>query len=76
MHSRFTVIFITIFKFFQLTLGDILLYNTVHMVRQILQKGGAPDPFEKYEKIKGHYTRIDAVPKIAEWVQKRPQTEM
>ena len=76
MMNFFTQHLIRSITLFQITLGDILLYNSVHMVRQILQKGGAPDPFEKYEKLKRHFTRIDAVPNIAEWVQKRPVTEM
>ena len=66
-----------IFHFnFQLTLGDILLYNSMQMIKLFLMKGGAPDPFEKFLKLQGHYSRIEAVPKIAEWVKKRPVTEM
>ena len=67
--------FISILFIFQLTLADIILYNLMFMLRNFFQKDNGPDPFEKFDKLKALYDRVGAVPKIAEWVKKRPVTE-
>ena len=52
------------------------MYNSMQMLKGFIEKAGSPDPFEKFPKLQSHYNRIGEVPKIAEWVKKRPVTEM
>ena len=59
---------------FQLSLGDLLIYNMMQFLRTFLQKDQASDPFAKFDKLKALYDRVDAEPKIAAWVKKRPVT--
>ena len=38
-------------------------------------KAGAEDPITKLPKLQGLYTKVEANPKIAAWLKKRPVTE-
>lgn len=60
----------------ELSLADLLVYNSMSMIRGLQQRFGLTDPFEKFESLNAHFTRIDAVQNIAEWVKKRPVTDM
>jgi len=56
----------------ELTWADLALYNTVGWATGM---GGATDPLAKYPKLAALYKKVEANPKVAAWIAKRPKTD-
>ena len=57
--------------FLQVTLADIKAYSIIEAM--MMFKGG--EGLEQTPLLKAHYERIAALPNIAAWLAKRPETE-
>jgi len=61
-------------KFFvgaELTWADLALLNTVGWTAM----AGATEPLAKFPKLAALYKKVEAVPKVAAWIAKRPKTD-
>ena len=62
-----------LFQFqFQLTQVDLTLFHWLGF----LAHGVAREPFKKYAELNKFLAKIAALPKVAEWLEKRPKTDM
>lgn len=57
---------------FQLTVADILFFVAFSAFKERF----APGVIEKFPKLDAFVTKTGQQPKIKEWVEKRPKTEM
>jgi len=56
----------------ELTQVDLSLFHWLGF----LAHGVAQEPFKKYEELNKFLAKIAALPKVAEWLEKRPKTDM
>ena len=54
----------------QMTWADLSVMNSWHWIPGF----GVYPPMEKYPKLKAHKERIEALPRISDWLEKRPVT--
>ncbi|XP_064617688.1 hematopoietic prostaglandin D synthase-like [Liolophura sinensis] len=55
-----------------LTWADLVLISTMPWVEKMVP----PETLAPFPKIKDHKVRIESLPKIASWIEKRPKTDM
>ena len=56
--------------FLQITWADLAVMNSWHWIPGF----GVNPPLDNYPKLKAHKERLEANPRVADWIERRPDT--
>lgn len=62
----------SVFFFLQITVGDLALFDLMDIILGVI----LPTALDQSELLKAHRERVSNSPKIKEWLETRPKTEM